>query len=344
MTPHRQTQAGETTMDDRNYRYAPRDDDNSRADGNFSQDYGSERDYSRSSAHDYAASGQLGGERSRYGSREQRDYRDDWRSNRPDWQGQGQQEYGSEGDGRRGYGERSYGERRQGRGEFGRGQDRWRGQRGGERDLSGYDRDRGFFDRAGDEVRTWFGDEEAERRREMDQRYDEVRARQEGRDHGDNHYGAWRRSRIDEFDRDYDEYRRENSQRFVNEFDTFRTERTQQRESLRRVTEHMEVVGSDDSHVGTVDKVRGDRIVLTKNDADADGRHHSIPSRWIQSVDDKVRLRKTAEEAQSHWRDEEGSGALFGENGEKGKADENRDQAWSGGGNLNRSFSGTYRG
>src|SRR3546814_4169656 len=31
------------------------------------------------------------------------------------------------------------------------------------------DEDRGFFDRAGDEVRSWFGDEEAERRREHDE-------------------------------------------------------------------------------------------------------------------------------------------------------------------------------
>ena len=31
-------------------------------------------------------------------------------------------------------------------------------------------RDRGFFDRAGDEVRSWFGDEEAERRRRDDER------------------------------------------------------------------------------------------------------------------------------------------------------------------------------
>lgn len=31
-------------------------------------------------------------------------------------------------------------------------------------------RDRGFFDRAGDEMRSWFGDDEAERRRRMDER------------------------------------------------------------------------------------------------------------------------------------------------------------------------------
>ncbi|MCJ8191663.1 SWFGD domain-containing protein [Sphingomicrobium aestuariivivum] len=36
----------------------------------------------------------------------------------------------------------------------------------------GYDRDdRDFFDRASDEVRSWFGDERAERRRELDERY-----------------------------------------------------------------------------------------------------------------------------------------------------------------------------
>jgi hypothetical protein len=34
------------------------------------------------------------------------------------------------------------------------------------------DRERGFFDRAGDEVASWFGDEDAERRRRMDNRQD----------------------------------------------------------------------------------------------------------------------------------------------------------------------------
>jgi len=34
---------------------------------------------------------------------------------------------------------------------------------------SGSDQDRGFFDRAGDEVRSWFGDDDAERRRDQDQ-------------------------------------------------------------------------------------------------------------------------------------------------------------------------------
>lgn len=190
-------------------------------------------------------------------------------------------------------------------------------------------RERDFFQRAGDEVRSWFGDEEAERRRERDARYDEQRYGSPE----DAHYHNWRRERIDELDRDYDEYRRENAQRFHNEFSSFRTDRQGQRNSLNQVAEHMEVEGSDGEHLGTVDKVRGDRIILTRSDPAAGGHHHSIPSRWIQSVDGKVVLRKSAAEARSAWKDEERSGALFG----------NRDSGEDRGGHiLNRSFSGTY--
>jgi hypothetical protein len=240
-----------------------------------------------------------------------------------------------------GYGERGYGERGYGahshadRGGYERGfgerhrDDRGYGaqQRYRERDdprfrgaPQGYDHDeRGFLERAGDEVRSWFGDEEAERRRELDQRYDEQHERREDRYGHDPHYGNWRNAQLAEFDRDYDEYRRENASKFHNEFSSWRTERQGQRSSLSRVQEHMEVVGSDGQHVGTVDKVRGDRILLTKNDVDAHGRHHSIPSRWIDRVDDKVTIRKTADEAKSHWRDEERNEASYGD-GQRGSA------------------------
>lgn len=148
----------------------------------------------------------------------------------------------------------------------------------------------------------------------------------------DPHYSAWRRSRIEELDRDYDDYRREHQSKFEQEFGSWRTRRQNQREQLGKVSEHMEVVGSDGQHVGTVDKVRGDRIILTKNDQDADGKHHSIPCSWIESVDDKVTVSKTAEEAKAAWRDEERNRALF----------EREDQGQGGPGILNRSFSGTY--
>ena len=285
-------------------------------------------------------------------------------------------------------------------------------------------RDRGFFDRAGDEIRSWFGDEEAERRRRLDERYDERYDRDErwrsqtgyrggypgspfyprwnrsnqpeggyarsyapsysdfarpsdirrvGADYGnspasgygsytgyghgyrsddeerrdaeyravyggrdDDRYGyhSWRDRQISSFDRDYDEYRRENETRFESEFSAWRQNRQAQRELLKQVDEHQEVMGSDGAHVGTVDHVRGDRILLTKSDRDAGGHHHSIPSSWIQMVDDKVHLAKTAEQAKQAWRDEERSGGLLG----RGFDDEDE----RGSTNLNRSFSGTY--
>jgi len=63
------------------------------------------------------------------------------------------------------------------------------------RPPSGYDYDdRGFLDRAGDEVRSWFGDEEAERRRRWDERVQQREyERTYGRDGGrfaDSGYGA----------------------------------------------------------------------------------------------------------------------------------------------------------
>ena len=38
------------------------------------------------------------------------------------------------------------------------------------------------------------------------------------------------------------------------------------------IREHMEIIGADGGHVGTVDKVEGESIKLTKNDPGAGGR------------------------------------------------------------------------
>lgn len=236
-----------------------------------------------------------------------------------------------------GYGEASYGQSGYSPRDYGRPEpsgDRDRGQQGSGRQPQRNDRDdRGFFDRAGDEVRSWFGDDEASRRREQDARYDEPRY---ANPH-DEHYGSWRRSQIEALDRDYHEYRQENRSKFESEFGSWRNQRQTQRGLLSKVEEHFEVVGSDGAHVGTVDKVRGDRIILTRNDQDAGGRHHSIPSRWIQSVDDKVTIGKTADDAKAHWRDEERNQAFFNEDGS------HKDDANARGPHvLGKSFSGTY--
>ena len=68
-------------------------------------------------------------------------------------------------------------------------------ERGWDRDSDGDD-DRGFFDRAGDEIASWFGDEEAERRR-----------REDYRNRGDD--DGWRRPRAFMSDDDYSRYDRQ---------------------------------------------------------------------------------------------------------------------------------------
>ncbi|WP_022681232.1 DUF2171 domain-containing protein [Sphingobium bisphenolivorans] len=260
-----------------------------------------------------------------------------------------------------------------------------RGQFGGQssrRASEDYDPDdRGFFDRAGDEIRSWFGDEEAERRREYDEWYNRpygdprdqssrvgfasasrsdrylpgrgyapftnersgfgsedhgyrMRAFGPNHDYGEHHdanYHAWRQERINELDRDYAEYQRENRSRFNSEFGSWRNRRTEQRQAIGQVREHMDVVGSDGEHVGTVDKLRGDRIILTKNDQDAHGVHHSIPSSWIRSVDaQRVTLEKTADEAQAAWRAEREQQAMFGNDDQSETADRySGNSAWN---------------
>jgi hypothetical protein len=72
--------------------------------------------------------------------------------------------------------------------------------------------------------------------------------------------------------------------------------------SYRDIREHMEVLGSDGKHVGTVDHIEGDdRIKLTKNDPNADGQHHFISADWIDHVDQQVHLNKTCDDAMKQW-------------------------------------------
>ena len=280
--------------------------------------------------------------------------------------------------------------------------------------------DRGFFDRAGDEIASWFGDDEAERRRREDRmrderegRYsaeygrgsdrdegrgrfwrerswdrgdlerDEDRFRNRGRDYrpmtgdyarseqffaasgtprggfsdedrsgfgrssrsgtsdlpgrsriDDPHYSSWRQRQLDELDRDYDDYRRERQSRFEDDFGSWRERRQQKRGLLGQIREQMEVVGSDDQHVGTVDRTVSDRIILTRSDPEAGGVHHSLSCSDIDRVEgDRVILDCSAEQARQRWRDESRSRALF----------EREDQGEMGPRVLDRSFEGTYR-
>ncbi len=267
--------------------------------------------------------------------------------------------------------------------------------------------ERGFFERAGDEIASWFGDDDDEREggqrgergrswaaengwggdpdrgrgewrgsdRSRFERDDDQRRGFGGRDHGyrpmtgdygrseqergggfgrsqsprgrddyrrtsdssgrehDRHYDEWRQRQLDDLDRDYDEYHRERQQHFENDFGSWRQTRQQKRQTLTQAREQMDVVGSDGEPVGKVDRIAGDRVVLTKNDS-PDGRHHSIPCTMIDKIEgERIMLDCTAEQAQKQWRDEDRERALF----------EREDQGESGPHMLDRSFSGTYR-
>jgi len=152
--------------------------------------------------------------------------------------------------------------------------------------------------------------------------------------HHDLHYNQWRERQMQELDRDYDEYHRERQSKFENDFGSWRETRQQKRQMLGQVREHMDVVGSDGEHVGTVDKAAGDRIILTKSDPASGGAHHSISCSNVDRIEEnRVILDCSAEQAKQRWRDEDRSRALF----------EREDQGEMGPGILDRSFSGTYR-
>ena len=67
------------------------------------------------------------------------------------------------------------------------------------------------------------------------------------------------------------------------------------------IKEHMEVIGADGVHVGTVDHLDGDRIKLTKKDSGEgshDGHHHYISRGLVAGVEgDQVRLSANADVA-----------------------------------------------
>lgn len=77
-----------------------------------------------------------------------------------------------------------------------------------------------------------------------------------------------------------------------------------------RIKEHAEVVGADGARVGTVDRVEGDRIKLTKADSGIgahEGHHHYVPLDLVANIEsDRVRLSAKADVAV--YCEEEGDG------------------------------------
>jgi hypothetical protein len=73
---------------------------------------------------------------------------------------------------------------------------------------------------------------------------------------------------------------------------------------------HMKVIGADGVHIGTVDRVEGNRIKLTKQDSGQgthQGHHHYISTALVAEVEgDKVRLSASADVAVSFEEEADG--------------------------------------
>jgi hypothetical protein len=67
------------------------------------------------------------------------------------------------------------------------------------------------------------------------------------------------------------------------------------------IKEHMDVIASDGTTIGTVDHVQGSEIKLTKG-SDKSGQHHFIPLDWVDHVDAHVHLKKASKDAKAQWR------------------------------------------
>ena len=69
-----------------------------------------------------------------------------------------------------------------------------------------------------------------------------------------------------------------------------------------KIKPHMEVIGADGVHVGTVDRMEGGRIKLTKKDSGQghQDHHHFIDAGLVADIEgDKVRLSAKADVAVS---------------------------------------------
>jgi hypothetical protein len=67
---------------------------------------------------------------------------------------------------------------------------------------------------------------------------------------------------------------------------------------MAEIKEHMKVVGKDGAHVGTVDRIEGERIKLTKKDSGSghEDHHHYVDKKFVGGVEgDVVKLSVNAD-------------------------------------------------
>jgi hypothetical protein len=76
------------------------------------------------------------------------------------------------------------------------------------------------------------------------------------------------------------------------------------------IREHMEVIGADGVHVGTVDGVEGERIKLTRKDSGEGahkGHHHYVPVALVAEIEgDRIRLSANGDVAVTFEEEQDG--------------------------------------
>lgn len=77
---------------------------------------------------------------------------------------------------------------------------------------------------------------------------------------------------------------------------------------LTAIREHMEVIGADGVHLGTVDRVEGDRIKLIRADSGSHGDHHHYLSAALVAEVEGDWVRLSANGANAALLEEEDSG------------------------------------
>ena len=85
---------------------------------------------------------------------------------------------------------------------------------------------------------------------------------------------------------------------------------------LSAIREHMDIIGADGVHVGTVDKVEGDRIKMVKADSGSHGSHHHFIAGGLVAAVEGNQVRLSAEGAAAVLLEEEESGEAIMDDGD----------------------------
>ncbi|MEV5022865.1 DUF2171 domain-containing protein [Sphingobium sp. LMA1-1-1.1] len=85
---------------------------------------------------------------------------------------------------------------------------------------------------------------------------------------------------------------------------------------LSAIREHMDIIGADGVHVGTVDKVEGDRIKMVKADSGSHGNHHHFIAGGLVAAVEGNQVRLSAEGAAAVLLEEEEGGEAIMDDGD----------------------------